>query len=228
MTSKHLEKSTRQDIYEKIRDDITFGRFTSGERLKEEKLSDLYGVSRSPIREALRQLESEGLISFERNKGIEVIKLSARQMEEIYDVRELLESQAVKMAVAKVTKKEIAYLEGLYRKMIKAAKSQDKQAWLENNTLFHGFFRDKADNDCLSQLIMMLKRRIYRYQYMPLSYPHVIETYAKHHAALIECCKKKNAILAEKIMRLHVRTVKDVVTKDVVESFLSASRKQRI
>ncbi len=222
MTDKHLEKSLRQQIYEKIRDDITFGRHMSGERLTEKKLSDLYGVSRSPIREALRQLESEGLISFERNKGIEVTKLSVKQLEEIYDVRELLESYAVRIAVPRITKKEITYLESLHKKMMKATQKHDKQAWLHCNSLFHGIFRDKADSDCLSQLITMLKRRILKYQYTPLSYPHVIETYARHHATLIECCKKKDPITAEKTMKMHVRKVKEVVMQEAIESSLSA------
>jgi len=227
VANKHLEKSVRQDIYEKIRDDITFGRLMSGERLTEKKLSDLYKVSRSPIREALRQLESEGLISFERNKGIEVAKLSAKQVEEIYDLRELLEGFAVRTAIAKMTKRDIAYLEDLHKKLIKAAQSKDTQAWLHNNALFHGFFRDRADNENLCQLIIMLKRRIYRYQYMPVSYPHFIDIYAEHHAALIECCKKKDAAMAEKVMRIHVRKVKDVVMKDATPS-LSTTRKLSI
>ncbi|HOG18461.1 MAG: putative HTH-type transcriptional regulator YdfH [Syntrophaceae bacterium PtaU1.Bin231] len=211
MANKHLEKSVRQDIYEKIRDDITFGRLMSGERLTEKKLSDLYKVSRSPIREALRQLESEGLISFERNKGIEVAKLSAKQVEEIYDLRELLEGFAVRTAIAKMTKRDIAYLEDLHKKLIKAAQSKDTQAWLHNNALFHGFFRDRADNENLCQLIIMLKRRIYRYQYMSVSYPRFFETYIEHHAALIEACRNKDVALAERTMKIHMRKVKDVI-----------------
>jgi DNA-binding GntR family transcriptional regulator len=215
VANKHLEKSVRQDIYEKIRDDITFGRLMSGERLTEKKLSDIYKVSRSPIREALRQLESEGLISFERNKGIEVAKLSVKQVQEIYDLRELLEGYAVRIAIEKMTKKNIAYLEDLHKKMIKAAQSKDTQAWLQNNALFHGFFRDNADNENLCQLIVMLKRRIYRYQYMSVSYPRFFETYIEHHAALIEAFKKKDAALAEKIMKIHMRKVKDVIAESL-------------
>ena len=68
----------------------------------------------------------------------------------------------------------------------------------------------------------MLKRRILKYQYTPLSYPHVIETYTQHHAALIECCKKKDAITADKTMKIHVRKVKEVVMQEAIESSLSA------
>jgi len=211
VANKHLEKSVRQDIYEKIRDDITFGRLMSGERLTEKKLSELYKVSRSPIREALRQLESEGLISFERNKGIEVAKLSVKQVQQIYDLRELLESYAVRIAIDKMLKKDIAYLEDLHRKMIKAAQNKDTQSWLHNNALFHGFFRDKADSESLSQLIVMLKRQIYRYQYMSVGYPRFFETYIEHHASLIEACKKKDAASAERTMKIHMRKVRDII-----------------
>ena len=118
MIQKHVEKSIRQDTYEKIRDDITFGSLMPGERLTEKKLSEIYKVSRSPIRESLRQLESEGLISFERNKGIEVSKLSEKEVEEIYNLRELLESYAVGVAAGKMGAKDINYLKGLHKKMV--------------------------------------------------------------------------------------------------------------
>lgn len=215
MANKHIEKSVRQDIYEKIRDDITFGRLMSGERLTEKKLSDLYKVSRSPIREALRQLESEGLISFERNKGIEVAKLSVKQVEEIYDLRELLEGYAVRIAIGKTTKKDIAYLEDLHKKMIKAASSRDTQLWLQNNALFHAFFREKADNENLCQLIVMLRRRIYRYQYMTVSYPRFFENYIEHHTTMIEACKKKDPDLAEKTMKIHLCKVRNVIIESL-------------
>lgn len=218
LANKHLEKSVRQDIYEKIRDDITFGRLMSGERLTEKKLSDIYKGSRSPIREALRQLESEGLISFERNKGIEVAKLSVKQVEEIYDLRELLEGYAVRVAIGKMTKKDIAYLEDLHKKMIKAANSRDTQFWLQNNALFHAFFREKADNENLCQLIVILRRRIYRYQNMTVNYPRFFETYIEQHATMIEACKKKDADLAEKTMKIHIRKVKDVIIDSLAAS----------
>ncbi|MDX9821737.1 MAG: GntR family transcriptional regulator [Syntrophales bacterium] len=218
MANKHLEKSVRQDIYEKIRDDITFGRLMSGERLTEKKLSDMYKVSRSPIREALRQLESEGLISFERNKGIEVAKLSGKEVAEIYDLRELLEGYAVRRAIGNMTKKDIAYLEDLHRKMVKAAHGADIQTWLHNNSLFHAFFREKADNENMCRLIVTLRRRIYRYQYMSVSYPRFFENYLEHHATMIKACKNRDAALAEETMKIHIGKVRDVIIDSLEEN----------
>jgi len=215
MAADRLDKSIRQDIYERIRDDITYGRLMPGERLTENKLSNIYSVSRSPIREALRQLESEGLISFERNKGIEVSKLSVKQMEEIYDIRSLLEGYAVRISVELLTKKDIGALANIHENLIKAAQEKNIQEWLQNNALFHSYFRDKAGNENLCQLIIMLKRRTYHYQNMSLSYDRYFETYIEHHAAILEACKKKDVDLAERLMRQHVQTTKCAIAESL-------------
>jgi DNA-binding GntR family transcriptional regulator len=215
MADEQNDKSIRQNIYERIRDDITYGNLMPGERLTEKKLSDIYGVSRSPIREALRQLESEGLLSFERNKGIEVRKLSLKQIEDIYESRALLEGYAVRISAQKMDSKDIANLTDIHKKLIKAAKDQDVQFWIKNNALFHGYFREKAGNETISQLIVMLKRRTYHYQNMSVSYERAFETYLEHHAAILDACKKKDAVRAEQSMILHVQTTKRFVIESL-------------
>ena len=215
MAEVQNDKSIRQNIYERIRDDITYGNLMPGERLTEKKLSDIYGVSRSPIREALRQLESEGLLSFERNKGIEVRKLSINQIEDIYESRALLEGYAVRISVDKMESKDIMNLSDIHRKLTKAAKDKDIPLWLQNNAQFHGYFREKAGNETISQLIVMLKRRTYHYQNMSVSYERAFETYIEHHAAILDLCKKKEADCAERSMILHVRTTKRFVIESL-------------
>src|SRR4030043_2088390 len=104
-----MTESLREKIYQAVRDDITYGRLSSGERLVESMLVERFRASRSPIREALRQLVSEGLITFERNKGITVSKLSTREVDEIYTLRWLLESYAARLTAGKATKKDLKY-----------------------------------------------------------------------------------------------------------------------
>jgi len=215
MVNRQTDKSVRENIYERIRDDITYGRLMPGERLTEKKLSDIYNVSRSPIREALRQLESEGLLSFERNKGIEVRKLSINQIEDIYESRALLEGYAVCVSVGKMANKDVATLADFHKKMIKNAHDKDIQSWLHNNALFHGYFRDKAGNETINQLIIILKRRTYHYQSMSVSYERAFETYIEQHAAILDSCKKKDADRADQSMRLHVQTTKRFVIESL-------------
>ena len=91
-----MPKSIREKIYQKVRDRITYGFLNPGERLIEENLVKEFKVSRTPIRESLRQLENEGLITFERNKGFTVSKLSPKQVDEIYQLPWILEGYAAK------------------------------------------------------------------------------------------------------------------------------------
>lgn len=105
-----MAATVRERIYKTIKDDIYYGNLSPGERLVESTLIDRFKSSRSPIREALRQMESEGLITCEKNKGFSVCKLSIQEINEIYDLLWLLESYAARMSAEKVTRKQIEYL----------------------------------------------------------------------------------------------------------------------
>jgi DNA-binding GntR family transcriptional regulator len=109
-----MNSSLRQKVYYSIREDITLGRLSPGERLIEFELAKRFKASRSPIREAIRQLESEGLIKFNQNRGITVSKLSPEEVNEIYNVRWLLESYAARLIAEKATKANVVYLGDLH------------------------------------------------------------------------------------------------------------------
>jgi DNA-binding GntR family transcriptional regulator len=206
-----MPESLREQIYKKIRDDITFGKLSPSERLVEARLVHDFKVSRSPIREALRQLESEGLITFERNRGITITKLSIKQVDEIYSLRWLLESYATRLTAERCEKKDIPYLRDLQEKLSIAAKNMDLRDWLHNNSLFHNFLINHSDNSNLIQVLGNLKRRVYRYHYITVSIPGHFETYLGHHAGMLQGCEKKDGKMAEKYMKLHLQTIKDVL-----------------
>jgi DNA-binding GntR family transcriptional regulator len=209
--------SLREKIYQNIRDGITYGNLSPGERLLEDKLAERFKVSRSPIREALRQLESEGLIEFERNKGITVTKLSIKQVDEIYSLRWLLESYAARLSAEIATKNDVKYLRNLNEKLKKAAQAYDLKRWLENNSLFHNFFAEHSGNNNLTQILDILKRRIYRYR-MVVRVPGHFEDYIRHHEGILRGCEKRDGEMAEKYMKIHLEMVKRV-TIDFLNSF---------
>jgi DNA-binding GntR family transcriptional regulator len=215
VAKKSTDKSVRQNLYEKIRDDVTYGRLVPGERLTEMDLSNRYSASRSPIREALRQLESEGLLSFERNKGIAVRKLSIKQLDELYEAMAVLEGYVVSISVGKMVKKDIATLTDIHKQLVKAAKDKDLPSWFRTNLLFHVFFRNKADNETISTLIDMLQRRTHLYQHRSVSYYHAFDSYIQNHKDIINLCKKGDAEQAEKAMRLHVQTAKQYIMESL-------------
>lgn len=213
-----MKESLREGIYQKIRDNITYGKLSPGERLIEGKLCKEFQTSRTPIREALRQLENEGLIIFERNKGITVSKLSVKQVEEIYNLRCLLESYAAGLCAKRVEKKQIFYLKGIQVKLKKAAKDFDLLSWLYNNTLFHDFFSEHCGNQNLTQILDALKRQIYRYKYIIVRIPGYFEAYLEQHESILRGVEKSDIKMAEKYMRIHLESIKNVLI-DYLDKF---------
>lgn len=205
-------KSLRETVYEQIRDDITFGKLYPGQRLTEATLATALKASRSPVREALRQLETEGLITFERNKGIEVSRLSAKQVDEIFDIRMVLEGYAAYLTVERgLTENDWQYLDKLNKALQQDAEKKDDQSWFQHNASFHNFFRCRSGNHNLEQLIAMLERRVYRYKYMSVSFPDQLEHYLEQHNNIIKASKKKEPDLVRERMQEHLVYVKGVI-----------------
>ena len=206
-----MKKSLREKIYKKIRDDITYGKLSPGERLIEADLVRDFKASRSPIREALRQLESEALITFVRNKGITVSKLSIKEVDEIYSLRSILESYAARLTAEKATKEHVRYLRDLHNKLGMAAKKLDFLDWLHNNDLFHNFIIDRSGNTNLVRILGILRRRVYRYKYISIRIPGHLESYLEQHGGVLKGCEKNDGEMAEKYMRMHIEKINRVL-----------------
>ena len=203
--------SLREKIYRRIKDDITYGKILPGERLIESKLVEEFKASRAPIREALRHLESEGLAKFERNKGITVLKLSTKEVDEIYSLRWLLESYAARLSAERATRKQITYLRHLHNELKRAVRKSNLGSWIQNNILFHNFFSENSGNSNLIQILDTLKRRVYRYHYTIIRIPGHFKSYIEHHEGILRACETNDGDMAEKFMKLHIEKIKDVL-----------------
>jgi len=204
-----MKKSLRERIYLEIRDEITLGNLKPGERLTEDKLSKQFKASKTPIREALRQLESESLIVFERNRGITVSKLSIKQVKEIYGLRSLLEGYAARLFCERATEKDLAYLRDLHKSLERVNKAHSIKEWVHYNNLFHAYIIERTSNDNLNSVVDTLKRRVYRLSYIGATIPGKLDEYLKTHEKLIEACEKKDGDMAEKYMKRHIEDIKD-------------------
>jgi len=203
--------SLRQKIYRSIRDDITYGRLNPGERLIESELAKRFGASRSPIREALRQLEAENLLTLRSNSGATVSKLSIKQVDEIYNIRLLLESYAVKLTAERLHEEHTKYLRDLNCECRSAIEKYDLTKWLYHNELFHNFFYENCGNDNLRNLLETLGRRVYRYRYIIVSIPGHFETYLDQHELIIRACERKESEAAKKGMQMHIMKIKEIL-----------------
>lgn len=206
-----MTETLRERIYKNIRDDIMQGKLVPGQRLVESMLVERFKASRSPIREALRQLESEGIITFERNKGITVSRLSNQEIEEIYRLRWLLESYAAHVSAERASKKDVMYLKNLHGKLKTAVKNYDLMDWIHNNILFHDYLIENSGNGNLIQVLTNIKRRVYRYHYMIVRIPGHFKTYLEQHEGILRACENNDGKSAEKYMKAHLQTIEKVL-----------------
>ena len=213
-----MTESLREKIYKDIRNDIMQGKLLPGQRVVESVLVERFKVSRSPIRESLRRLESEGMITLEHNKGITVSRLSSQEIEEIYNLRWLLESYAAHLSAERATKNDVAYLRDLNSKLKAAAKNYDLMSWIHNNVLFHDFLSENSGNGNLTQVLSTIKRRVYRYHYMIIRIPGHFKTYLDQHEGILKACENKDGKGAERHMKAHLQTIKRVLI-DYLDTF---------
>jgi len=207
-----MKKSLRERIYQGLRDDITYGKLTPGERIIESRLVEKFNVSRSPLREAVRQLESEGLVRIERNRGITVTKLSMKEVEEIYNLRSLLEGYAARLMAEKATRNQVAELRKWHERAMSSADASDLLGWHQNNGRFHNFIQKHSGNGNLDRIIEILKRRVYRYRYATDA--HISERfgeYIQHHEMVVRGCETNDGQMAEDYIKLHLSTAKKAV-----------------
>jgi len=213
-----MTESLREKIYKDIRNDIMQGKLLPGQRVVESVLVERFKVSRSPIRESLRRLESEGMITLEHNKGITVSRLSSQEIEEIYNLRWLLESYAARLSAERATKNDVAYLKDLNSKLKAAARNYDLMSWIQNNVSFHDFLSENSGNGNLTQVLSTIKRRVYRYHYMIIRIPGHFKTYLDQHEGILKACENKDGKGAERHMKAHLQTIKRVLI-DYLDTF---------
>ena len=195
----------REMIHRKILDAILAGRLNAGEKLLESQLAEKYKVSRTPVREALLQLEREGYLTHTKNVGAVVSRVPVRTVKEIYEVVAILEGYSTEIAINEgMSKKEISYLMDLQKEMEKAVKNREYEKYVPKNMAFHSFFLNRAKNAILKQTVEDLRMRIYRLVVEGLTLPKHSEEYLKDHKGIIEAARKGRSVEAAKLMKTHV------------------------
>ena len=196
----------RESIANSIRDSITRGKLKPGERLWEPVVAEQLGVSRTPIREAFLQLESEGLVEVMPRKGAIVSDVSVKNAEELYIVRSVLEGLAARLTSEKITDELICGLKDINEKLIEYVK-EESDNFIEITKLnneFHDIINRSSCNDKLCQTIDVLRKQTMRYNYIYLSTLLRLKVSVKEHEEIIEFLSKKNAEESEKFMRKHI------------------------
>jgi len=153
--------SLREQVYQYFRDEMQSGSLTPGSSINLNSISRKLGISKTPLRDALIQLEAEGFVSILPRRGVLVNKLTRQEIKNIYQVIGSLEASVVTAVFDKFTKAHIDKMKQLNIDQIKALEEKDFDTYYRLNLEFHDVFLDLSDNDTLKKIIIPLKQRLY-------------------------------------------------------------------
>jgi DNA-binding GntR family transcriptional regulator len=191
-------------VTESLRQRILSGEFTDGQQLRQEALSNEYGVSRVPVREALRQLEAEGLIQIIDHKGAVVSKLSLDDVLELLEVRAMLESSLLAAAIPQQTKADHDAAAATLAEFETALNTDDIRHWGELNSRFHlALYRAAARPNTLA-MIEQLHNKTDRYTRMQILFTHTKERAHAEHTQMLEMCRQGKVQEAAEFIRFHI------------------------
>jgi DNA-binding GntR family transcriptional regulator len=197
--------SSADAVYRALVENIVSGALPSGWHLAEERLAGLFQVSRTPVREALMRLETEGLAEPDRRRGLVVGYVSAQQIMDVYIIREPLEGIAASLAARFGSPIDFAELEQINELMAQAALAQDFTRMASLNIEFHAVLARASRNQMLERFIEDIHRWVQRMPATTLAQPGRAEEAIAEHQRLIASLKASDASGAEELARLHIR-----------------------
>jgi DNA-binding GntR family transcriptional regulator len=218
--------STVERLAGAIQAQVLSGAMPVGTRLRQEALAEQFGVSRTPVREALRQLQATGLVELVPNRGAVVRGPSAREIREAYEVRAELEGLAAELAAERISDRDLVRLreaQALFRESVstliarrarRPAPWKDESVWVRANELFHQAILDAAANGRLSDTIADLHRSFPRdltWAALSRSSP-LLEENVEQHERILEAIEQRDPVEARRRMIDHVRSAGELVT----------------
>ena len=203
-----VHKTRTQLVVEAIREKILSGDIKAGEPLRQAALAEELNVSRIPIREALLQLEAEGLVNFEPHKGATATILSSAQVDEVFDLRALLEADLLKYSIPHLTADDFTEAEDIIEQMENVDKDA-KNSSGDLNYRFHNILYSKANRPQTAELADALIKNSLRYVRMHLMLAGGGDTAQNEHRELLQLCQHGELKKACKFLQKHIIKAKN-------------------
>lgn len=204
-------KPLRELVCENIRQAIIDGTFSPGERLMEIQLADEMGVSRTPVREAIRKLELEGFVVMIPRRGTYVADISIRDITEIYEIRISLDVLAAGLAAERITDDELNQLNNLLIEISKHVATMNMEKIVELDTAFHDLLYKAARNERLCSIINNLREQLTGIRGRSMSYPgRMVETMDEHRA-LVDAIASRNVAMAQHAAQVHLENAEQTL-----------------
>jgi DNA-binding GntR family transcriptional regulator len=212
-------QSVVESLFEKMRAHIIDGRFAPGQRLIEADLTAQFKISRGPLREAVRRLAAEGLVDITHNRGARVKRLDRSEVIALYEVREVMEGLAARLAAERANTAERTAIKAIFKDMAKALKANDVRGYIGLNSGFHALIMQAARNPALEAAIKRLQTPVLRVQFESMMTTDVASESFEEHRNIVDAIIDKNAEQAERLMRHHIRRSREMISQRQPDQF---------
>ena len=191
-------------LFDELQMDIISGKIRAGAKLTEQKLCKEYNVSRTPVREALRQLEMDGLVESIPNRGSFVIGFSDQDIEDMYQLRKIYEMQAVRWAIVRITKEQLESLQETFEFMEFYTMKRDKEKMLNINSFFHQQIYAASQNKMLARNLASYQIYVKNIRKTPLSSDEYLQRVLEEHRAIFKAFCDGNVEGGVRAMEIHM------------------------
>lgn len=204
-------KPLREIVFETLREAILSGKLEPGERLMEIQLAEEMGVSRTPVREAIRKLELEGFVVMIPRKGAYVAGISLKDITDVFEVRAALEALAAGLVAERASDEEIEQLDRSLLAYSEQTNKEDIDGIVEKDTDFHNLLYNASRNERLQLIITHLREVIQRVRTVSLSQPGRSKDAVEEHRQIVDAIADRNVELAQTLAREHIYNAENIM-----------------
>ena len=224
---KPIEKhpTLREKILENIRDAIISGSLKEGCKVSEPELAERFGISRTPIREAFRQLESEGYLTVIPRRGAVVSEFNLKEVEDFYAIKSILEGYAAQRACQRLAVKELERPHSINARLGELAAANDVKGFFKLHDEFHAVFINASDNEKLKEMICSLITRFQRLRHMSLSLPGRMAVSVQEHDKILDAFRRRGGEAASRLVQKNAEYGGRVLIDGGVTATLAAEFK---
>ncbi|QWD63180.1 GntR family transcriptional regulator [Polynucleobacter sp. MWH-UH2A] len=204
MNTKLNNRPLYEDVADRLREQIFAKQLAPGSWLDEQSLADQFGISRTPMREAIKVLASEGLVTIKMRRGAYVTEIARSDLEQIFTILSLLEGEAAKQTALKASEEELNQLDYWHHRLEKAAADRDIEQFFEINGKFHELIQEIAGNRWMNGVIADLRKVLRLHRRDSLTSTGRLQNSLLEHREILKALLKRDQTGAEMAMRKHV------------------------
>lgn len=194
-------------VYQSLRDDIVAMLLQPGIKISENDLARRFGISRTPVREAIQRLADEGLVEIFPQSGTFVARIPYDALPEAMVIRKALERTSAAMAASRATRSQMLILASIIEQQREASQNSDSAAFHQADELFHAKLAEFAGYPGIWKLVLQVKTQVDRFRHLTLSLPHRMDGVIKEHEAILEAIQRKDSDAASEAMTVHLDSV---------------------